>query len=272
MNCKNVGMPSVRADQHRVFDGPFIAMAHRGGALLPENIGIENTVTAFRNAVALGYRWLETDVHATADGQLIAFHDSRLDRVTDMSGEVDQLPWSAVRRARIQGEPIPTLDELFETFPEARFNIDIKAPGAIEPLVRAIDRHRAQDRVCVGSFGSSRLREFRRLIGTHVATSAVPEQVLWNALNPLPARIRNRWVTDPSVALQVPTVREIRGVKVPVFTKRLARHAHTVGKQVHVWTIDDADIMHDLIDAGADGIITDRPDVLRAVLTERGLW
>ena len=139
-----------------------LALAHRGGSTYAPNVGRENTVHAFRQAVDLGYRYLETDVHATADGQLVAFHDDVLDRVTDACGAIAELPWGEISAARIHGvDAVPTLDELFETFPQARFNIDIKAPGAIEPLVEAIRRHGAIDRVCIGSFSDQRLRAAR---------------------------------------------------------------------------------------------------------------
>ena len=128
-------------------------MAHRGGAHLPGNEGLENSLVAFANAVSLGYRYLETDVHATADGVLLAFHDHHLDRVTDGRGRVGDLPWNVVRRARIGGrEPIPTLEELLGAFPDARVNVDVKHRSAVGPLIDAVRRTDAIERVCVASF------------------------------------------------------------------------------------------------------------------------
>ncbi|HYU85192.1 MAG TPA: glycerophosphodiester phosphodiesterase family protein, partial [Kribbellaceae bacterium] len=101
-------------------DGP-IAMAHRGGALHPDNVGYENSMKAFAHAVGLGYRYLETDVHATRDGVVVAFHDSSLDRVTDRTGVIADLPWSEVSKARINGhEPIPLLSDLLDRWPDVR--------------------------------------------------------------------------------------------------------------------------------------------------------
>ena len=116
----------MRAEDHPYFDAPTpIGLAHRGGAKLAANLHLENTLSAFRRAVGLGYRYLETDVHATVDGVLLAFHDSRLDRVTDTPGRIAELPWATVRAARINGaEPIPLLSELLEEFPGVRINID----------------------------------------------------------------------------------------------------------------------------------------------------
>ena len=109
-------------------DGP-IAMAHRGGALHPDNIGYENSMHAFEHAVDLGYRYLETDLHATSDGVVIAFHDSKLDRVTDRTGVIAELPWSEVSKAKINGhEPIPRLDELLEHFPDGSGSTSTSRP------------------------------------------------------------------------------------------------------------------------------------------------
>ncbi|WP_425309139.1 glycerophosphodiester phosphodiesterase family protein [Ammonicoccus fulvus] len=257
------------AADYAYFDRPFIAMAHRGGALLESNLERENTLHAFSEAAALGYRYLETDVHATADGVLLAFHDDRLDRVTDRQGLLAELPWNEVKTARIGGlDAIPTLADLFDAFPEHRINIDIKAPGAIEPLARAINHHRAHDRVCVGSFGVDRIRAFRRLMGTQVPTSVAGPGVAWTRFVPVLPRLFN----DAGVVFQMPIDWEIGGRRVRLLTRDLVDRAHGAGKLVHVWTIDDADTMHELIDLGVDGLISDRIDTLKEVCLERGLW
>lgn len=249
-------------------DMPPIGMAHRGGSTYPPNIGRENTVHAFHQAVDMGYRYLETDVHATSDGRLLAFHDEVLDRVTDARGEVADLPWSEVSRARINGtDAIPLMDELFETFPEARFNIDVKSAGAITPLVEAVRRHGAIDRVCIGSFSDSRLRTVRRELGPDLATSAGPVDVATTRLLP---RLLARWLRSPSLALQVPVTHMVGPWTATVVTAGFIRSAHDLGKHVHVWTIDAAEEMHRLLDLGVDGIVTDRIDTLRDVLAERG--
>lgn len=257
------------AEHYPFFHAPFLAMAHRGGALLPDNLGRENSVHAFTRAAELGFRYFETDVHTTADGTLIAFHDDRLDRVTDTSGVIAELPWREVRRARIGGhDPIPTLDELLETFPEQRFNIDIKAPGAIEPLAATITAHGAEARVCVGSFGIDRIRAFRRLMGSGVATSVSRTGVAWARFVP----VLPRFLPAAGQALQVPVDTVVQGRPVRLVTSGLIAAAHATGRQVHVWTIDDATVMHELVDLGVDGLISDRIDTLRDVLQERGLW
>ena len=168
--------------------GSVIAMAHRGGALHPEIPGTENTLHAFAHAVALGYHYLETDVHATSDGVLLAFHDRVLDRVTDSHGELSRLTADQVRQARIGGaHAVPSMAELLEEFPDCRFNIDIKSAPAVQPLADLVERTRSHDRVCIGSFSQRRLDAFRRATAGRVATSAAPTEVavfLASALGP----------------------------------------------------------------------------------------
>lgn len=257
----------MRAVDHQYFDAPFVAMAHRGGALLATNIGRENTLQAFRNAADLGFRYLETDVHVTRDGELVAFHDDSLDRVSDRTGRIADLPLCEVRQARVGGEPIPTLDEVFAAV-DCRINIDLKASGAAAPLAHAIRRHGAEDRVCVGSFNEARLHRFRRLAGPKVAT-AVGRVGVGAAI----AATRCRVGPAPrGAAFQVPIRTTIAGRQVEVVTPAFIRRAHAWGKDVHVWTIDDEQTMHELIDWGVDGLISDRIDVLKQVCLARGLW
>ena len=245
-----------------------LAFAHRGGPAHPELIGMENTLTAFRHAVSLGYDFLETDVHATRDGVLLAFHDTLLDRVTDGDGALADATYDEVVPRRIGGrEQIPTLAELFAEFPEARFNIDLKSESAVPLLVRFIDEHEAHDRVLVGSFSLRRLNRFRTLTRGRVATSASPLEVL--AFRFLPSgRLADRLTRGRVAALQVPH----RKGPLTVTTPGLVRRAHAVGKHVHSWTIDDAAEMIELLDRGVDGLMTDRTDILKDVLAARGQW
>ena len=134
--------------------------------------------------------------------------------------------------------------------------------------MRSIDWHRAHDRVCVGSFGIDRIRAFRALMGRRVATAVSPAGLAYNAYLPLLPRLFN----SPGVAFQLPTTHEVKGREVRTLTARLLRNAHAAGKVVHVWTIDDPEVMDDLIDQGVDGIFTDRIEVLKDVLVRRGLW
>ena len=238
-----------------------LAIAHRGGA----HDHPENTKIAFDYAVALGYRVLETDVHVTRDGALVAFHDDSLDRVTDAEGLICELPWSEVARARVSGrEPIPLLEELIDAWPQVYFNIDPKHDGAVEPLLEVLRRTDAQQRVCIGSFSGQRLRRIRHLGGPDLLTSTGPMEV---------ARLR-------LASLGVPVGRfEARLVQVPwshkgipIIDRPFIRAAHRRNMPVHVWTVNDAEQMHRLLDLGVDGIMTDDLHTLKRVFTERGVW
>ena len=254
----------------QVLDGPtsVLAFAHRGGAYHPEIEGLENTLAAFRHAVGLGYHYLETDVHVTRDGVLLAFHDSVLDRVTDRRGEIAALSLREVREALVGGrEAVPTLAELFDPFPDARFNIDLKSEGAVPALADFIAARDAWDRVLVGSFSRRRTTRFRTLTGGRVPTSATPGQIALFRLLPS-ARLAGLLAGGGGEALQIP---QRRG-RLTVATDGLVRRAHAAGRHVHVWTVDVADDMRTLLDRGVDGLFTDRTDILKAVLVEQGQW
>lgn len=241
--------------------GP-IAFAHRGGA----SEAPENTMPAFEHAVSLGYRYVETDVHVTSDGELLAFHDERLDRVTDGTGIIAELPWSQVREAKVDGrEPIPRFEDLLGAWPDLRVNVDPKHDAAVEPLAEALLRTGALDRVCVGAFSDKRIARLQALVGAALCTSMGPRQVarLVAASKRLPGGAN---LTAPCA--QVPTNQG----PLPLVTERFVATAHRRGVQIHVWTIDDRAEMARLLDLGVDGIMTDRPAVLKDLLVERGQW
>jgi glycerophosphoryl diester phosphodiesterase len=240
--------------------GP-IPFAHRGGA----GDWPENTMPAFEGAVALGYRYVETDVHVTSDGVLLAFHDDHLDRVTDRTGAISELPYREVKAALVDGrEPIPLLEDLLGAWPELRVNIDPKHDGAVDTLADVIERTNAVDRVCIGSFSDRRVARLRWRLGPRLCTACGPRAVARLVLTRPGRRVR-AFAED---CAQVPPGRW----KAPLVSERFCAVAHERGLQVHVWTIDDADQMHALLDRGVDGIMTDRPAVLKDVLQARGAW
>lgn len=235
-------------------------MAHRGGASEQP----ENSMSAFAAAVGLGYRYVETDVHTTADGVLLAFHDHTLDRVTDRTGDIGTLPYAEVRQARIGTETIPRFEELLGTWPDLRLHVDAKHLAAAEPLVTAINRTNAHDRVCIGSFSDRTVRALRRFAGGKVCTWMGRTEILALRL----------------ASLGVPVPRSVAGcTQVPVRQGRLplvdARFVATARRRqvgVHVWTINDRETMEWLLDLGVDAILSDRPTLLKQVFVERGLW
>ena len=252
-------MPRAEDFEYLRWPGP-IAFAHRGGASeVPEN-----TMPAFEHAVGLGYRYVETDVHVTADGVLLAFHDDVLDRVTDRTGTIGELPWSVVSEARVDGrEPIPLLEDLLGAFPELRINIDPKHDAAVEPLAAVLQRTGAIDRVCIGAFDDLRLERVRALL-PGVCTSLGPIGTLQLGMAATGQEIGDL----PSPCAQVPTSYG----ETEIVTAAFLDEAHRRGLHVHVWTIDDREEMERLLDLGVDGIMTDRPAVLREVLEARGAW
>jgi glycerophosphoryl diester phosphodiesterase len=243
-------------------DAPPLAFAHRGGSGTAGNVGIENSLAAFAHAYALGYRYLETDVRMSSDGVVYAIHDEVLDRLTGSPDPVAALSAESLDLQRLdQREPFARLDALYEAFPDARLNIDVKSDDAVEATCAIVTSHDAVDRTCLSSFSHARLARIRQIL-PEVATSASRLEVARAKL--LPTFL----VRPKAVCLQVPV--SFRGI--PLVTPRFVRRAHALGLQVHVWTIDDADEMHRLLDLGVDGIITDRTDVLKDVLVSRGTW
>jgi glycerophosphoryl diester phosphodiesterase len=234
-----------------------LAFAHRGFA--PD--GAENSMAAFERAVALGYRYLETDVRVTADGVALAFHDARLDRVTDQRGRVDALPWSRVRTAQIAGrEPIPRLDDLLTAWPDVYVNLDLKAAHSIGPTLDVLRATNTVDRVCVSAFAERRIVAARQAFGPALCTGLGPREALRlrhghpgpyaGRCAQVPARVGPRAFVDA----------------------RYVAHAHAADVQVHAWTVNDRAEMIRLLDLGVDGVMTDAADLLRDVLLERGEW
>lgn len=240
--------------------GP-LPFAHRGGA----GEAPENTMAAFEAAVALGYCYLETDVHLTADGVLLAFHDDHLDRVTDRRGVIADLPYAEVAKAKVDGRaPIPLLEDILGAWPDVRVNIDPKHDSAVEPLAEIIRRTRSVARVCVGSFSDHRSSAVRDLVGSELCIALGRAGV---------ARLRAASYRVPAGAPAAGCVQVPHHVKGHALVdERFIATAHDRGLQVHVWTIDDPAEMTELLDLGVDGIMTDQPAVLRDVLRDRGEW
>ena len=238
------------------WDGP-LPFAHRGGA----SDAPENTMPAFEYAVNLGYRYIETDVQVTADGVLVAFHDNDLRRTTGRVGKISQLPWREVSKALVNGEaPIPLLEDLLAAWPDVRVNIDCKTDAAAPALISTLKRTATLERVCVGAFSDRRIARIRAALGTDLCTALGPGSVAALKFGQLRR--------TKALCAQVP----VRQGPLTVTDRRFVERAHRLGLQVHVWTIDAAPEMRRLLDLGVDGIMTDRPQVLRDVLESRGQW
>jgi glycerophosphoryl diester phosphodiesterase len=218
--------------------------------------------------VSLGYRHLETDVHATSDGVVVVFHDATTDRMLGRPGRIADVTWSDLTTVRVNGAAaVPRLDELLAAWPDRFLNIDMKSDTAVAPTVDVVQRGDATGRVLLASFRDARVRHARRLAGPAVATSLGQRAAatVWAA-----SRIGHGGVhaARTAIAAQMP----IRAGRRTVVDRRFIDYAHRLGLAVHVWTVDDPDDMRGLLDAGVDGIMTDHIDVLRDVYAERGNW
>ena len=233
----------------------IIPFAHRGGT----DIAPENTVASFDHAVSIGYRYLETDVHRTADGVLVAFHDDKLERLAGDPRSISEVAWDELSEISFSGHTIPRLSDLLERFPESRFNIDPKADSAVEPLVATIREFDAIDRVCVGAFSDRRLATVREMLGPKLCTSPGPRATT-SALLPWPLPGDHPCVSVPN------TMGAYR------LGRRAVRRFQSQGYRVHVWTVNDEAEMHRLIDLEVDGIMTDACALLKKVLQARGRW
>ena len=262
---------NLSRETHRYLTAEYpLRLAHRGSRILWP----ENTMEAFQGAVDLGYRYLEIDVRMTADGTVVVFHDAGLSRVTNGVGPVAEWLWPDLQRLdagwsfapdqafpqRGRGVAVPSLEELFATFPEVHVNIDLKAPGMEWAIADLIQRFGRADRTLIGSFHDRRLARFRRIVRGGVPTSAGPSRAIATWL----ASRGGATTRGPEVAYQVP-------FEHPLFRldRRFVDAVHATGAQVHAWTVNDAVTMHRMLDLGVDGIVTDRPDVLNDVLAGR---
>ena len=245
--------------------GP-LAIVHRGGAAEAH----ENTAAAFRRAIDLGFRYVETDVQATPTASLLAFHDRSLSRVTNLSGRVNDLTYEQVAQARIGGRSrSPCCVTCSTTSPTVASTSTRSIPRRCGRLVEVLTAADALDRVCLASFSDARLRWLRSALGPGACTGLGPARsacsssrrsaVRWPLLGRLPAT---------ALCAQVP----VGPGPLPLVDRRFVDTAHDQGLAVHVWTVDDTQTMHRLLDLGVDGIMTDRPAALRDVLVQRGQW
>lgn len=250
--------------------------AHRGAS----GSHPENTLAAFRAAARAGVEGFELDVHRTADGEIVVFHDDTLARITGREGRVAAMTLDEIRRLdagnrfspdggrafpfREAGVTVPTLREVCEEFAQMSLIVEIKQvePPLDEDLARvlqdtgaedrslvfslrqeALDRYRATRPDALTGFGADDVAEFLRRLGSDD----------WGGYEP------------PGEAFAVPV--QWRGVQ--VVSEPFVEAAHRFGLEVYVWTVNDRREMNDLLDLGVDGLITDYPERLGRVLAER---
>ena len=260
-----------------------LAIAHRGAD--PQR---ENTMAAFRRAVELGFRYLEVDVRTSADGQLVVFHDEVLDRITTGTGKVSDHTWDQLSRLRVTGprsaedhpqdaagpaqdagEPLLRFEDALRALPETHFNVDLKDAESVPHFAEIVERLGVYDRVLVASFDDARRRRVSRLVSRKMATSGGwAATALMVFLGPLAGFGKVSRLIAGTDCAQVP----ISQSGIPVVRPKFVQRCHRAGLQVHVWVVDDPAQMHQLLDMGVDGIMTDDADALAAVMRERSVW
>ena len=264
---------------YRGVDRPLV-IAHQGG----DGVWPGDTMYAFKQAVNSGVDVLEMDAHITKDGRIVLMHDEEVDRTTDGTGLIEDMTLDEIQQLdaaygwsndegvsfpfRGQGIHVPTLDELFEAFPQMRYVIEIKLTRnpIDKPLCDLIRQHNMQDKVLVASFHDEAMQSFRAAC-PEVATSASRGEVTAFVL--LGKVFLSGLIVPDYEAIQPPYDPE-DSMNIPIMTKRFIREAHAKNIAVEPWTVNDPELMRQYIEWGVDGIITDRPDLMLEVLEEMG--
>lgn len=277
-------IPIKKHPKHPMFDNDRpLVMAHQGGA----DLAPSNTLAAFRNAAELGVDMMELDVHLTQDGHLVVIHDDTIDRTTNGSGTVNELTLAEVQSydagyhfVDLDGDHsfrdkdviIPTLADVFEEMPShMRYTIEIKDTNDAalyekigEDLWTLMAEYDVQDKVLIGSFDQHILDMMTEITDGEAIVSAGEQEV-------------TKFVILHKLGLHALYQTKVDSVEMPIkasginlMDASLVNAAKKRGMDVHYWTINDPDTMEQLIDLGADGIITDRPDLLIELLQEKG--
>lgn len=248
--------------------GRLQAVSHRGYSPPDENW--ENTAAAFSAAIELGYTTMETDLHATADGVLVAFHDSTLDRVANVRGKIAHFTWQELQQIRVgKSQKIPRFVDLLRKWPQINWHLDIKAPEVAQPLAEIIKKNAWHDRVLVSSFSETRRRRFARKLDTPALAAPGAGRLAAIAIAQFAGPLSSKLF---SLARHSVTALSLPHDTPGVFTPRLIQLAHEANMDVYVWTPNKRADINRVIDMGADGIITDEAPLLREIMQARGLW
>ena len=257
---------------------PPLVIAHQGG----DGIWPGDTMYAFEKAVETGADVLEMDAHITKDRQIVLMHDEEVDRTTDGSGLIEEMTLDELKRLdaafrwsnddgrtfpyRGKGIQIPTLEELFQRFPQMRYVIEIKlTQNPIDkPLCDLIRNQDMQDKVLIASFHDEAMQSFRQTC-PEIATSASRTEVRDFVL--LGKVFLSGFIAPQYQSIQPPYDPK-ESMNIPIMTERFIREAHAKNIKVEPWTVDDPELMRQYIEWGVDGIMTDRPDLMIEVLKE----
>jgi glycerophosphoryl diester phosphodiesterase len=274
---------------HPFFQGyKFFGFVHRGG----DEKKTENTLEAFQYSSDLGFVFMETDVQSTSDGRVVIFHDADLKRIAGIDKKIKDLTFDEVTNIDlINGGKIPSLEETLFSFPNLRFNIDIKTNSAVEESIKIIKSQEALTRVCLASFSNKRIRRIRKLAGSQACTSMSQLEVVNAIFHVLAenlgsginlrrkmrgdeAYFKSKWMRTTIPFNGIPDCAQVPVGQwgIPIVTQSFIRIMNLLGKFVHVWTIDEPEEMNRLIDLGVDGLMTDKPSILKSTLIDRGLF
>lgn len=269
-----VAQPAV---DHLFFlgDGDVVVIAHRGGA----GVWPENTLRAFEGAFAAGADILELDVHASLDGAIVVIHDDTVDRTTQGVGAVSTMTLEELQDLdagyrwtddggrtfpfRGQGMTIPRLAEVFEALPDARFSVEIKPEDTFFPeiLCDELLAFRMADRVLVSSFQEDAMDAFREAcppIATSATTGETAALAFWASAGV------EAFFPAPAEAVHVPYLQG----GISLLSPQLLRLTRQLNMALYIWTVDDEGAMRTLIAEGVDGIVTNFPARLVAILAE----
>ncbi len=238
----------------------FIPFAHRGGSY----DFFENTLDAFNNSIKLGYRHIETDIRHTKDNKLVIFHDPDLKRICGLNRKIDSLNYEDLKEIKIfKKHTIPLLDEVLSSWPEINFNIEPKSLESAHLLKEKLKSTKNIERICIGSFSNIKMDIFRKEFKDNLCTSMTESETILFFLN----RVLPIYINSIP-CLQIP----MKHLGFRIVTQKLVEHVHSLGKKIHVWTINDENQMVDLININVDGIMTDKPKTLKKVLQKKSLW
>jgi glycerophosphoryl diester phosphodiesterase len=260
-----------------------VILGHQGASAYAPS----NTIESFKLALAQNADILELDVHKTVDGVIVVSHDEAIDRLTNGKGKIKEMTLAELRKFdfgygfttdecksfpwRGKGVTISTLEDVFKTFPGRRVNIELKqvTPPEASDVWALVKQYQMEDKVLINAFPSEPVAAWRAVADDRVALGATKKDMILFAAFWLP---HLDWLYQPSVpAFQIPVSEKVGPFTIHLDSPRLIARAHQLGIKVHYWTINDAPTMAHLIDIGADGIITDAPDIAYKVLKEKGL-
>ena len=234
---------------------PFIGLSHRGNS----NDFIENSFEAFNSVIQMGYKYIETDLRMTLDGEVIAFHDPDLKRLFNLDLLVKDLTFNEIANLfKEKNCRLLTLEDALKEFPHINFNIDLKVKEAIQHSVKVVANLNSFDRVCFASFHSSHTKKILHLNQNAIVSMSMKDVALFKFF-----KIYNKNIK----VIQIPL--KWKGIK--LLTRSFMRKADKNNLLIHIWTVNDEDTINNLIDIGVNGIITDEPELLMEIMKERDL-